>query len=289
MAARGRETAGGGAGRGRGRYGGDPCEHDPHRPLAVPSLEEHTLKADPTAQQKLLEVQELDAKADQLRHQRANLPELAEIVALQTTRKSSDDQARDAQIAVDDLTVEQQKVDSDVETVKARRERDRSRMDQGLVTNPKDLERMTHELESLERRITSLEDDELEVMARLEEAQRTLDEFSGKVREADEKLAELMLARDQKTAEIDLQLAKVEADRGLAAEGLPDDLVALYDRLRTQKGGVGAAELRQRRCSGCQLAIDNAELAVIKASPSDLVIRCEECSRILVRTAESGL
>ncbi|GCD88512.1 hypothetical protein NLS1_05180 [Nocardioides sp. LS1] len=162
-------------------------------------------------------------------------------------------------------------------------------MDQGLVTNPKDLERMTHELESLERRITSLEDDELEVMARLEEAQRTLDEFSGKVREADEKLAELMLARDQKTAEIDLQLAKVEADRGLAAEGLPDDLVALYDRLRTQKGGVGAAELRQRRCSGCQLSIDNAELAVIKASPSDLVIRCEECSRILVRTAESGL
>ncbi|WP_260430616.1 zinc ribbon domain-containing protein [Nocardioides sp. LS1] len=217
------------------------------------------------------------------------MPELAEIVALQTTRKSSDDQARDAQIAVDDLAVEQQKVDSDVETVKARRERDRSRMDQGLVTNPKDLERMTHELESLERRITSLEDDELEVMARLEEAQRTLDEFSGKVREADEKLAELMLARDQKTAEIDLQLAKVEADRGLAAEGLPDDLVALYDRLRTQKGGVGAAELRQRRCSGCQLSIDNAELAVIKASPSDLVIRCEECSRILVRTAESGL
>ncbi|WP_425490131.1 zinc ribbon domain-containing protein [Nocardioides ginsengisegetis] len=236
-----------------------------------------------------MEVQELDAKADQLRHQRANLPELAEIVALQTTRKSSDDQARDAQIAVDDLTVEQQKVDSDVETVKARRERDRNRMDQGLVTNPKDLERMSHELESLERRITSLEDDELEVMARLEEAQRTLDEFSGKVREADEQLAELMLARDQKTAEIDLQLAKVEAERGPAAEGLPADLVALYDRLRVQKGGVGAAELRQRRCSGCQLAIDNAELAVIKASPSDLVIRCEECSRILVRTSESGL
>nr|WP_246377622.1 C4-type zinc ribbon domain-containing protein [Nocardioides ginsengisegetis] len=217
------------------------------------------------------------------------MPELAEIVALQTTRKSSDDQARDAQIAVDDLTVEQQKVDSDVETVKARRERDRNRMDQGLVTNPKDLERMSHELESLERRITSLEDDELEVMARLEEAQRTLDEFSGKVREADEQLAELMLARDQKTAEIDLQLAKVEAERGPAAEGLPADLVALYDRLRVQKGGVGAAELRQRRCSGCQLAIDNAELAVIKASPSDLVIRCEECSRILVRTSESGL
>ncbi|MGZ6753462.1 MAG: zinc ribbon domain-containing protein [Nocardioides sp.] len=247
------------------------------------------MKADPLAQQKLLDVQELDAKADQLRHQRANLPELAEIVALQASRQSLDDQARDAQIVVDDLTVEQQKVDADVEQVKTRRERDRSRMDQGLVTNPKDLERMTHELESLERRISSLEDDELEVMARLEDAQRNLDTLRAQVAEADGRLAELTAARDQKTAEIDVRLDAVVAERGPAAEGLPDDLVALYDRLRAQKGGVAVAELRQRRCNGCQLTIDNAELAVIKAAPSDLVVRCEECSRILVRTAESGL
>ncbi|MGZ4466169.1 MAG: zinc ribbon domain-containing protein [Nocardioides sp.] len=247
------------------------------------------MKADPLAKQKLLDVQELDAKADQLRHQRANLPELAEIVALQASRQSLDDQARDAQIVVDDLTVEQQKVDADVEQVKTRRERDRSRLGQGLVTNPKDLERMTHELESLERRISSLEDDELEVMARLEDAQRNLDTLRAQVAEADERLAELTAARDQKTAEIDVRLDAVVAERGPAAEGLPDDLVALYDRLRAQKGGVAVAELRQRRCNGCQLTIDNAELAVIKAAPSDLVVRCEECSRILVRTAESGL
>ncbi|MGZ4446405.1 MAG: zinc ribbon domain-containing protein, partial [Nocardioides sp.] len=103
------------------------------------------------------------------------------------------------------------------------------------------------------------------------------------------RLAELTAARDQKTAEIDVRLDAVVAERGPAAEGLPDDLVALYDRLRAQKGGVAVAELRQRRCNGCQLTIDNAELAVIKAAPSDLVVRCEECSRILVRTAESGL
>ena len=71
---------------------------------------------------------------------------------------------RDAQIAVDDLVAEQEKVDADVEAVKARRTRDRTRMDQGLISNPKDLERMQHELESLERRIASLEDDEIEVM-----------------------------------------------------------------------------------------------------------------------------
>jgi predicted nucleic acid-binding Zn-ribbon protein len=185
--------------------------------------------------------------------------------------------------------VEQKKVDADVEAVKARRARDRDRMDQGLITNPKDLERMQHELESLERRISSLEDDELEVMERLEEAQAALDGLTAQLAAADERIAALVAVRDQKTAEIDRELVTVESRRGPAVEDMPADLLALYDKLRAQKGGVGAAELRQRRCTGCQLGIDHAELATIKASPSDLVVRCEECSRILVRTSESGL
>jgi predicted nucleic acid-binding Zn-ribbon protein len=238
---------------------------------------------------KLLDVQGLDLRADQLRHQRANLPELAEITRLQAGRTDLDNQARDARIQVDDLTTEQQKVDADVEQVKARRVRDRDRMDRGLITNPKDLERMQHELVSLERRISSLEDDELEVMARLEDAQRSLDTLTAQVAEADEQLAALAATRDEKLAEVDAALEQVVAERATAVEGLPEDLMALYEKLRAQKGGVGAAALHQRRCTGCQLGIDTAELAVIKKAPSDEVIRCEECSRILVRTPESGL
>ena len=74
----------------------------------------------------------------------------------------------------------------------------------------------------------------------------------------------------------------------MAAE-LPDDLLSLYDRLRESKGGVGAALLRAKSCGGCMLDIDNAELATIRAAADDDVIRCEECSRILVRTSESGI
>ncbi len=162
-------------------------------------------------------------------------------------------------------------------------------MDQGLVGNPKDLERMQHELESLERRITTLEDEELEVMARLEDAERTVRDVSAQAEAAGERLAALAAARDEKTASIDAQLAQIQADRAPIAAGLPEDLVRLYDRLREQKGGVGAAALRARECGGCRLTLDNAELAVIRAAPADDVIRCEECQRILVRTPESGL
>ncbi|WP_425490206.1 zinc ribbon domain-containing protein [Nocardioides soli] len=238
---------------------------------------------------KLLELQELDARGDQLRHQRAKLPELAEIAELSAKRTDVDNLARDARISVDDLTAEQRKIDTDVEAVKARRARDRDRMDQGLVTNPKDLERMQHELESLERRISSLEDDELEIMERVEEAQRELDELQLLVAETDERLGVLGAARDEKFADIDAQAERVRADRAPATEGIPADLIALYDRLREQKGGIGAAALRARECGGCRLTLDSAELTRIKGLPDDEVVRCEECQRILVRTPESGL
>ncbi|MDQ4052286.1 MAG: C4-type zinc ribbon domain-containing protein [Actinomycetota bacterium] len=247
------------------------------------------MKADPFAQLKLLDVQALDAKADKLRHQRASLPQLAEIATLSATRAELADQVRDQQIVVDDLTASQTKADADVEQVKARRTRDRDRMDQGLISNPKDLERMQHELETLERRIATLEDEELEVMEQLEDAQKTLDSLQQQVASAEERLAELTAARDQRTAEIDRELDALTAERGPAVDGMPEDLLALYEKLRANRKGIGAAELRQRRCSGCQLTIDNAEIEVIRKAPSDLVIRCEECSRILVRTSESGL
>jgi len=247
------------------------------------------LKADPAAQLALLDLQELDARADQLRHQRETLPELAEIASLTSGRAELDGRRRDAQIAVDDLTAEQAKVDADVELVKTRRKRDQDRMDQGLIANPKDLEHMQGELESLQRRITSLEDDELEVMARLEDAQKDLDSLTQQVADADERLAELSSARDRKTQVLDETLATVAAERGPAVAGIPDDLLALYDRLRASKNGVAVGALRARECTGCRLSLDPSELAAIRSAPEDEVIRHEECQRILVRTPESGL
>ncbi len=247
------------------------------------------MKADPSVQLQLLEVQVLDARADHLRHQRASLPEIIRIAELETGRGDLDDRLRDARIVVDDLTVEQKKADSDVEQVKTRRSRDRDRMDQGLISNPKDLERMHHELESLERRITSLEDAELEIMEQLEQAQHTADQLTAQLGETDAQIAELAAVRDERWGEIDSQLVETASQRGPALEGMPEDLLALYERLRLQKNGVGAAALRARRCEGCQLTIGPAELADIRSAGVDAVIRCEECQRILIRTPESGV
>ena len=247
------------------------------------------MNADPAAQLRLLDLQALDAQVDKLRHQRDNPAEAAEIKDLLGKRADVDGRLRDQRIVVDDLTAAQAKADADVEQVKARRARDRQRMDAGLISNPKDLERMQHELESLERRIATLEDEELEVMEQLEEAQSALAELTAAIEQLDARLGELTTARDDKVAALDAEIAEIAAGRPAIVAEIPDDLVALYEKLRASKGGVGVGALRARQCGGCQLTLDAGELAAIRATPADTVLRHEECQRILVRTPESGL
>ena len=247
------------------------------------------MRADAFAQLKLLDVQELDTRIDQLRHRLRSLPETERLAVLAAERSEVDGQARDARIEVDDLTREQRKADADVEQVKARRVRDQDRMDRGLVANPKDLARMQDELVSLGRRISDLEDTELEVMERLEAAQAEHARLTARLEELDAEIAEVTARRDQLAGGIAAEGQQATAERATTASGVPDDLLALYERIRVQKGGTGAAALLRRRCDGCRMDINAADRAVIAKAPLDEVLRCPECDRILVRTSESGL
>jgi predicted nucleic acid-binding Zn-ribbon protein len=204
-------------------------------------------------------------------------------------RAELDGLSRDAKISVDDLTREQRKADADVEQVKTRRTRDQDRMDRGLVTSPKDLERMQQELVSLSRRISELEDTELEVMEQLESAQAEHQRLGERIAALDARVAELVASRDATAGDVTEQARRLTDERKVTASGVPADLLALYEKIRAQKGGVGAAALRARRCTGCSLELTASDLGTIAKAPLDEVVRCEECNRILVRTSESGI
>ena len=184
---------------------------------------------------KLLDLQEIDSTVVQLRHRRASLPQLKELDTLNGERSGILDRVRDARITVDDLAVEQAKAEADVEQVRVRHTRDRERMDSGQISNPKDLQRMTHELESLERRVATLEDAELEVMEKMEDAQAVLTRAEEELAAVDQRVADLEAERDVQWAQIDAELESVQASRAPVADGIDTDLVQLYERLRESR------------------------------------------------------
>ena len=207
------------------------------------------------------------------------------------TERRTDVSARHGRLQTEviDLSREQRKADADVEQVKTRRTRNRERITAGLISDPKQLQAMQHETETLERRISDLEDAELEVMERLEVAQSELDRLTRELADLDEQVAAQQEHRDEVAAEIAQRQTDALAEREKLAADIPANLLAVYDRLRDQLGGVGVGAIQHRRCGGCQLEIGAADLSRMTAAPPDEVLRCEECNRILVRTPSSGL
>ncbi|GAA2714378.1 hypothetical protein GCM10010315_21510 [Streptomyces luteosporeus] len=142
---------------------------------------------------------------------------------------------------------------------------------------------------SLAKRQGDLEDVVLEVMERREAAQERVRELTGRVESVQAKVNDAAARRDAATAQIDAEIATVTKEREVVADSIPADLIKLYDKLRAQSGGVGAARLYQRRCEGCRLELNITELNEVRSAAPDAVVRCENCRRILVRTPESGL
>ena len=122
------------------------------------------MKADPADQLRLLELQELDSRLTSLARRRAALPELAELAALATELAGLADSAVVARTRVQDLSRAQTKLETDVDVVRQRMARDQTRLDSGQVSASKELVDLQSEIESLHRRQTVLEDEELSTM-----------------------------------------------------------------------------------------------------------------------------
>ncbi|WP_344492435.1 zinc ribbon domain-containing protein [Streptomyces enissocaesilis] len=247
------------------------------------------MNAAPADQIRLLDVQALDLRLSQLAHRRNSLPEHAELESLTKDLAQLRDLLVAAQTEESDTTREQTKAEQDVDQVRQRAVRDQQRLDSGAVSSPKDLENLQRELVSLAKRQGDLEDVVLEVMERRESLQERVAELSGRVASVQAKVDDATARRDAAFEQIDSEVATVTKQREVASATIPADLLKLYEKLRVQSGGVGAARLYQRRCEGCQLELNITEVNEVRAAAPDAVVRCENCRRILVRTSESGL
>ena len=264
----------------------------PRQPIVranVLSLEERTLNADPTAQRSLLDLQERDTRLAQLDHRARTLPEAAQLADLDARLTRLRDEIVAAEAIVGDLQRDLARAEADVEQVRERSRRDQELLDSGSIGDPKQLQNLQHELGSLARRQSDLEDVELEVMERVEGAQAAVATL---VAERDQLAVDrgpLHAQVEQMQAEISNERTDVTQQRDQIAGTIPADLLGLYEKIRADQGGVGAAHLHRGQCGGCRLQLPPQEIERVRGAAANEVIRCEECRRILVRTEESGL
>ncbi|TCP48641.1 hypothetical protein EV191_110201 [Tamaricihabitans halophyticus] len=245
------------------------------------------MKAERDVQRRLLELAEVDAELDRVDHRRRNLAELTEVIEAEKTTNERKDAQIAIQTSLDDLERETKRQEKDIEAVRAREERDRKLLEAGDVS-AKQLADIEHELTTLQRRQSALEDDLLELMEQREAVEKNAEHAAGELAVAEEKLVDAQRRRDEAVADLDTTEARRRAERTELVGQFPAELLDVYEQQRKLKG-IGAALLRSRRCGACRLELDRSAIARIAATADDEVVDCEECGAILVRTPESGL
>jgi predicted nucleic acid-binding Zn-ribbon protein len=231
----------------------------------------------------LLQLQELDSTLDQLRHRHGTLPERA-------GRDEARTAAAKAGVAVDDtfarlhqLQVAQKALEDEAASLADKVTHVERMLYGGTVKAAKELEAYQADLEMLQKRAGTLDDEILELMEQVEPVESELALRKSEREDADaalERAEEALLVAE---AEIDAEVARVDGARAELADGVAGDALAQYEQLRAGLGGVGAARLSGARCEGCHLEIPSAQLEEVRRAPDDQVVTCPECGRILVR------
>ncbi|GAB3302933.1 hypothetical protein EK0264_02435 [Epidermidibacterium keratini] len=246
------------------------------------------MQADPTEQRRLLDLAAVDKNLAGLAHRRRTIPQLAELESNQAELTASERELGEVTTTRSDLTRDMDRLESDIDNVRNRQERNQQRLDSGAVSASKDLEALQHENATLRRRQQTLEDQEIELMEQAE----TLDAQIEKITAARDEIAARRGTaegeRDDQWAQLDVEIADEQTKRDTLAASFAADLLGLYDKIRAT-GVPGAALITQGRCGGCRMELSGSELAAVRSAAPNDVVRCESCRCIQVRTTESGL
>lgn len=243
------------------------------------------MKASPADQLLLLDVAEIDRRLAQAEASRKNPPQAARVQELIARRTTLGRELAQRAGSRDDLRGELKRIEADVEVVSARRARDAERL--AATSSAKDAQGLQHEIASLDRRRSDLEDAELEIMEQLEAAEAALAEQQALMDEVTAEGQRLSAEAKELVAKASADIDTLTRDRAAVAGRIPGDLLALYERLAAR--GTGTAIFTRGMCGSCNMNLSPSDLQVLRSTPDDEVALCPECGGILVRTAESGL
>jgi predicted nucleic acid-binding Zn-ribbon protein len=240
------------------------------------------MKSSPEEQERVITLQTLDTSLTQLAHKEKTLSVIQALEILTISHNSTRDLIIAAETEKADIKHELSKSEIDVEQVVTRIEKDEKRMASGTAS-PKELEQMQHELASLNKRRSELEEIELEVMVRVDGIDDRIKSLSVERDQFKLKMAELDAQKTKELTDIAEAVSSANSQRADISVKISTEVVELYEKIKKTGDGIGAARLIEGKCDGCHLSINAVELSKIKETAADEIVRCEECRRILVR------
>ncbi|HZA60156.1 MAG TPA: C4-type zinc ribbon domain-containing protein [Actinomycetota bacterium] len=232
--------------------------------------------------ERLLELQELDLSIDRLEARRVEIESGEQVSAARDAADALENRLGELRLSLDSVRREQERLDAEVSSLDSKIAAEEKRLYDGSVANPKELESIQHEIESLRQRKRRIEDGELEQMERREDMDARVPPLEGELAEARARLAELDTSSDVELKEVVHGIGDRRSERETLVTEFDPELLELYEDLRASKRGVGAAALQDGVCGGCRQKLSALEREQVKKTEG--VRRCPSCRRILILT-----
>lgn len=216
-----------------------------------------------------LAVEAIRRRLKELEHQRG---ETAELKAARAAYKSAEAELAHWRATRRDLEIQARELSGKI----AAAEKD---MLSGRVRNPKELEGMHANVGSMKKRLSAVEDQELEVMLQIEQWQADSEAKKVAMETVE---AGWQAAQQASAAEVTAKLADLKrlaaAMNQKWAELSPEDQ-QLYRDLRARKGGRAMAAERNGTCQACGISLPTG---IVQAVRNDEVRSfCPSCGRLL--------
>jgi predicted nucleic acid-binding Zn-ribbon protein len=229
---------------------------------------------------RILELQELDSTVDRLAHRREQLEAGEELSTARKQAEEAEAGLGELRLGIDAVASDQRRFEHEIDSMGAKLAAEEKRMYDGTIANAKELEALQHEIASLKDRRSRTEDELLEIMVRREELESRVEASEAEVAAARKRVEAVGGDAANELDDVIARLAEQTAARGAIAGGIDEELLELYEDLRRQKKGIGAAAIVDGVCQACHEQLSAVELDKLKHT--DGVKRCEYCRRIVV-------
>jgi uncharacterized protein len=238
------------------------------------------LKANLQDQKSLLELARLDLELVRNASEKAKLLASTQIESTSNLGLDLSDQLIDARNRVGDLELELKRSENDLELVENRISKDKERL--ATTSSPKDAQGIEHELTSLAKRKSELEDAQLAILEVLGLVRSELIAATQNKQDAEQELSRLEQELASNLNELEAKRSELVATRQKLVATLDPELSTAYQRKADR--GSSAGKLIGRECGACRLSITATNLDEIIALPSDEIAECPNCQAYLVRS-----
>ena len=140
---------------------------------------------------------------------------------------------------------------------------------------------LQHEIQHAENEMTQAEDRLLERMVSGEDYDRQVKAAEAELKQAEGVAAIERRAIEDERADAEKNLAAIENERKSVLEGIPENLLAEYQRIARRHHGVAMSEVRNEACGACGVRIRPHVYQELRRPDNEQLFTCETCNRIL--------